>query len=95
VIERIFGSIEYEHFYRVEIENMLDLEPEVTRYQSRSNTIRPREGINVARPAERYRKTQKPNQPTPNLPQILDRDSSQGSARKSRGGRSRLPQRSR
>lgn len=65
MIERFFGSINQEHLYRVEIENMLDVGHEVTHYQSRSNTIRPHEGINVARPVERYRKTPKPNQPDP------------------------------
>ena len=65
VIERFFGSIKYEQLYRVDIDNVLDLEREVVDYRNLYNTIRPHEAINMTRPLERYQQTPKPNHPHP------------------------------
>lgn len=63
VIERFFGSIKYERLYRVDIDSVLDLQREAANYRIVYNTIRPHEGIGMARPIERYQQTPKPNPP--------------------------------
>ena len=63
VIERFFGSIKYERLYRVDIDNVQDLQRETDSYRIVYNTIRPHEGIGMARPIERYQQTPKPNPP--------------------------------
>ena len=63
VIERFFGSIKYERLYRVDIDNVQDLERETAWYRDVYNTIRPHEGIRMTRPIERYQQTPKPNPP--------------------------------
>ena len=63
VIERFFGSIKYERLYRIDIDNVQDLERETATYRGIYNTIRPHEGIGMARPIERYQQHPKPNPP--------------------------------
>ena len=63
VIGRFFGSIKYEPLYRVDIDSVLDLQREAANYRIVYNTIRPHEGIGMARPIERYQQTPKPNPP--------------------------------
>lgn len=63
VIERFFGAIKYERLYRADIDTSLDLEREITDYRTIYNAVRPHEGIDMARPLDRYRQT-----PTTNIP---------------------------
>ena len=65
MIERFFGAIKYERLYRREISDGLALAAEVTDFRTIYNTIRPHETIDMGRPIDRYRQTQKPNPPDP------------------------------
>lgn len=57
VIERFFGSIKYEHLYRHDITDALDLTEHCESYRTIYNSIRPHEAIDMARPLDRYRQT--------------------------------------
>ena len=52
VRERAFGSLKYEHLYRLEIDDGYTLGVEVERYRQLFNTIRPHEGISMQRPLD-------------------------------------------
>lgn len=54
VVERFFGSLKYEHLYRLEIEDVLRLAAEIEAYRQVYNTIRPHEALDFERPLERY-----------------------------------------
>jgi transposase InsO family protein len=69
VRERAFGSLKYEHLYRLEIDDGHQLGQEVEAYRQLFNTIRPHEGIGMRRPLEVHlqaindRQTIKSNEP--------------------------------
>lgn len=52
VRERAFGSLKYEHLYRLEIGDGQSLAVEAERYRKIFNTIRPHEALDFARPVE-------------------------------------------
>src|SRR6266536_3548265 len=52
VRERAFGSLKYEHLYRLEIDDGHTLGQEVETYRQLFNTIRPHEGIAIRRPLD-------------------------------------------
>ena len=54
VVERFNGSLKYEHLYRLEIADALELADEAEAYRQLYNTVRPHEGIDFDRPMERY-----------------------------------------
>lgn len=54
VVERFFGSLKYEHLYRLEIGDVLTLAAEVEAYRLLYNTVRPHEALDFERPLERY-----------------------------------------
>jgi transposase InsO family protein len=53
-VERFFGSLKYEHRYRLEIGNVVGLAAEVEAYRQLYNTVRPHEALDFERPIERY-----------------------------------------
>jgi transposase InsO family protein len=55
VRERAFGSLKYEHLYRMEIETLSDLAREAEAYRQVFNHIRPHEALDFHRPIEVYR----------------------------------------
>jgi len=55
MIERFFEAIKYEHLYRRDIGDGIELADQVRSYRSIYNTIRPHEAIGMTRPLERYR----------------------------------------
>ena len=57
VIERFFQAIKYEHLYRRDITDSLELAAQARAYRTVYNTIRPHEAIAMARPLDRYRQT--------------------------------------
>ena len=62
VRERAFGSLKYEHLYRLEVTNGVDLAREAERYRQIFNRTRPHEALGMARPADVYL-TARPNFP--------------------------------
>lgn len=52
VRERAFGSLKYEHLYRLEISNLPELAHEAEAYRQIFNHIRPHEALNFYRPIE-------------------------------------------
>jgi putative transposase len=52
VRERAFGSLKYEHLYRLEIDDGQQLAVEVESYRQLFNQIRPHEAIGMRRPAD-------------------------------------------
>ena len=54
VVERFNGSLKYEHLYRLEIADALDLADEAEAYRDLYNTIRPHEALDFATPLSRY-----------------------------------------
>ncbi len=52
VRERAFGSLKYEHLYRLEIDDGHTLGAEVDRYRQLFNEVRPHEGIAMRRPLD-------------------------------------------
>ena len=52
VRERAFGSLKYEHLYRLEIDDGFELGREVESYRQLFNTIRPHEAIGMQRPLD-------------------------------------------
>ncbi len=54
VRERAFGSLKYEHLYRLDIPDGPTLAAEVEAYRQTSNWIRPHEAIQMRRPMDRY-----------------------------------------
>ena len=52
VRERAFGSLKYEHLYRLEIDDGYQLGLEVETYRQLFNTIRPHEALAMRRPLE-------------------------------------------
>ncbi|MEY9997530.1 putative transposase [Streptomyces sp. V4I8] len=67
VRERAFGSLKYEHLYRLEIEDLDTLAREAEHYRHVFNHVRPHEALAGHRPIEVYR--------TPTLhPQLSDQD---------------------
>lgn len=64
VIERFFESLKYEHLYRREIGDGVELATQVDSFRTIYNSIRPHEAIGMARPLEIYRQTPEPNSPT-------------------------------
>jgi transposase InsO family protein len=52
VRERAFGSLKYEHLYRLEIDDGHQLGQEVETYRQLFNTIRPHEAIGMRRPLD-------------------------------------------
>lgn len=55
VRERAFGSLKYEHLYRLEIDDLPTLTREAEAYRQVFNHIRPHEALAGARPIEVYR----------------------------------------
>ena len=55
VRERAFGSLKYEHLYRMEIETLQDLTREVAAYRQVFNHVRPHEALDFYRPIEVHR----------------------------------------
>ena len=53
-IERFFQAIKYEHLYRHEISDGLELEAHIDSYLDTYNLIRPHEAIAFARPIDAY-----------------------------------------
>lgn len=54
VIERFFGSIKYEHLYRLEIGNGIELNDEAEKYRQIYNEIRPHEALDLYPPILTY-----------------------------------------
>lgn len=54
VVERYNGSLKYEHLYRLEIADALELADETEAYRDVYNAIRPHEAIDFATPLSRY-----------------------------------------
>ena len=54
VIERFFGSVKYEHLYRLEIYNAWELQEELSTFRDLYNRIRPHEGLDFKTPLEAY-----------------------------------------
>lgn len=54
VIERFFGSLKYEHLYRLEIANGVDLNDECESYRLLYNQIRPHEALDLYPPLPTY-----------------------------------------
>jgi transposase InsO family protein len=52
VRERAFGSLKYEHLYRLELDDGHTLGVEVETYRQLFNQIRPHEGIGMRRPLD-------------------------------------------
>jgi putative transposase len=52
VRERAFGSLKYEHLYRIEIETLQDLAREAEAWRQIFNHIRPHEALGLHRPVE-------------------------------------------
>jgi transposase InsO family protein len=55
VRERAFGSLKYEHLYRMEIETLQDLAREADAYRQVFNNVRPHEALAFYRPIEVHR----------------------------------------
>ena len=72
VVERFFGSLKYEHLYRVEIGDVLELQAEVDAFRQLYNTWRPHEALGFATPLSHY--LAEPS-PEPNLsePEIVQK----------------------
>jgi transposase InsO family protein len=58
VRERAFGSLKYEHLYRLEIDNGQTLASEAERYRHVFNHIRPHEALGLRRPTEVHQQDQ-------------------------------------
>ena len=54
VIERFFGSLKYEHLYRREIANGIELHDECERYRVLYNEVRPHEALDLYPPLPTY-----------------------------------------
>ncbi len=54
VAERYFGSLKYEHLYREEIADVVELADESEAYRLLYNTIRPHEALDFATPISHY-----------------------------------------
>lgn len=54
VIERFYGSVKYEHLYRLEIPNGIELGEECEKYRRIYNEIRPHENLGLVPPMEMY-----------------------------------------
>jgi transposase InsO family protein len=54
VVERFYRTLKYEHLYRLEIADAIDLEAEVKAARSIYNDIRPHEAIGLITPASAY-----------------------------------------
>jgi putative transposase len=54
VVERFFATLKYEHLYREEIANVVELAAETEHYRQIYNAIRPHEAIDFATPLSRY-----------------------------------------
>ena len=54
VVERFNGSLKYEHLYRLEIPDALDLAAEAEAYRRLYNEVRPHEALDFATPLSRY-----------------------------------------
>lgn len=54
VVERFNGSLKYEHLYRHEIADALELADEAEAYRALYNAVRPHEAIGFATPLSRY-----------------------------------------
>ena len=72
VRERAFGSLKYEHLYRIDIPDGPTLATEVEAYRQTFNRIRPHQAIGMQRPMDLYLKasTEAPT-PTQNEPELL------------------------
>ena len=70
--ERAFGSLKYEHLYRIDIPDGPTLATEVEAYRQTFNRIRPHQAIGMQRPMDLYLKasTEAPT-PTQNEPELL------------------------
>lgn len=55
VRERAFGSLNYEHLYRMEIDTLQDLAREAETYRQIFNHVRPHEALGFHRPIQVYR----------------------------------------
>lgn len=54
VIERFFGSLKYEHLYRLEINTAQELHDELVEFTHLYNMIRPHESLDFSTPLSRY-----------------------------------------
>lgn len=54
VVERFFGTLKYEHLYRIEIGDVLELQAEVDAFRQLYNTWRPHETLGQTPPIGHY-----------------------------------------
>lgn len=54
VVERFNGSLKYEHLYRLEIADVLELTDETEAYRTLYNEVRPHEAIDFDTPLSRH-----------------------------------------
>jgi transposase InsO family protein len=54
VVERFFGSLKYEHLFRLEIGDVMEMAEAVDHYRTIYNTVRPHEALDFGRPLERH-----------------------------------------
>jgi transposase InsO family protein len=54
IVERFFGSLKYEHLYRLEIRDVVELAAELAAYRDLYNAVRPHEALDFATPLSRY-----------------------------------------
>lgn len=66
VVERFFESIKYEHLYRHEVPNAIELAREVDAFRSVYNLARLHESLGFINPMQAY--LTPPGQPFPKLP---------------------------
>ena len=57
MIERFFEAIKYEHLYRRDIDDGIELAAQTGIYRTIYNHVRPHEAINMTRPLDRYQQT--------------------------------------
>ena len=71
VIERFNESVKYEHLYRQEIANGIELNAELEKYRRLYNEIRPHEALGQVTPIEIY--LADPTRPLPSAEEIWSR----------------------
>ena len=54
VVERFNQTLKYDHLYRVEVADVLELQDEITAYRELYNWIRPHETLGQVPPMTRY-----------------------------------------
>lgn len=79
VRERAFGSLKYEHLYRMEIQTLQDLTREADAYRQVFNHVRPHEALAFHRPVEVHRSPSLKPKPRSQKPNIHAKDLEPGS----------------